>query len=293
MERSGVQEKPSWLRVRIPSLERLETVRGKLRSKGVTTVCDSSRCPNVGDCWGRGEATFMIMGKVCTRSCRFCAVEHGEPSVLDAGEPKRVAEAVASLGLRYVVVTSVTRDDLADGGAGAFASVVEGMRTACPDTRAELLIPDMRGERGSLEIVSRSGASVIGHNLEVVRSLQEIARDRAASYDRSLDVLDFLSRESNASIKSSIMLGLGEDAAEVRLAMRDMRDAGVEIVTIGQYIEPRGANLPVKRYVPPVEFEEHAAYARSLGFRSVLAGPLVRSSYHASAAFEDSVMGDS
>ncbi|MDD1770979.1 MAG: lipoyl synthase [Methanomassiliicoccales archaeon] len=286
MTHSGAQEKPSWLRVKIPSLGGLETVRAELRTNGVATVCDSSRCPNLGECWGRGEATFMILGRICTRSCHFCAVEHGKPSPIDLTEPKRVAKAASSLGLRHVVVTSVTRDDLPDDGAGAFAEVVNELRRGLPAARVELLIPDMRGERLSLERVAGSGANVIGHNLEVVESLQNVARDPSASYDRSLDVLCFLAHEGVPVVKSSLMLGLGEEASEVRRSLRDMRGAGVTIVTIGQYLRPKGASLPVVRYVEPVEFEEHAAFARSIGFRAVLAGPLVRSSYHASEAYD-------
>ncbi len=286
MTDSGVIEKPSWLRVKIPSLGRLESVRSELRAKGVSTVCDSSRCPNLGECWGRGEATFMMLGKVCTRSCHFCAVDHGTPSPLDPSEPRRVAEAASLLGLKHVVITSVTRDDLPDGGAGAFESVVKEMRRELPAARVELLIPDMMGVKTNLETVARSGADVVGHNVEVVESLQGVVRDPAADYDRSLDVLSLLAHEGVPAVKSSLMLGLGESDVEVRQALRDMKDAGVEIVTIGQYLMPKGATLAMARYVEPREFEEHAAYARSIGFRSVLAGPLVRSSYHASEAFD-------
>lgn len=286
MTQSGAQEKPSWLRVKIPSLGRLETMRLELRTNRVATVCDSSRCPNLGECWGRGEATFMILGKVCTRSCHFCAVGHGTPSPVDPGEPKRVAEAASSLALRHAVITSVTRDDLLDSGAEAFAAVVKEMRAKLPCTRVELLIPDMKSERRNLETVARCGADVIGHNVEVVESLQDVARDPSASYDRSLDVLRFLAHEDIPAVKSSLMLGLGEEEAEVRQALRDMKDVGVSMVTIGQYLRPNSGCLPVVRYVEPAEFEDYATHARSIGFRAVLSGPLVRSSYHASEAFD-------
>jgi lipoic acid synthetase len=197
-----------------------------------------------------------------------------------------VADAIASLGLRHAVVTSVTRDDLEDNGASAFTEVVKRTRAVAPSARIELLVPDMRGERKDLQSIARSGADVIGHNLEVVESIQGAARDPLASYERSLGVLALLANEGTAVTKSSLMLGLGEEPREVSTALRDLRSAGVDIVTIGQYLRPKGGDLPVSRYVTPAEFEEHAAFARSIGFRSVLSGPLVRSSYHASEALE-------
>lgn len=247
------------------------------------TVCDSSHCPNVGDCWGNGTATFMILGEVCTRACRFCAVRSGDPAGnKDEDEPERLAKAVSDLSLRHVVITSVTRDDLEDGGASMFASTVKAIRKESPDTTIELLIPDMNGDEKSLEVVSKSYPDVLGHNLEVVSSLQRVARDPRASYDRSLRVLKLLKELAPSTwTKTSLMLGLGESKEEVLLAMADARKSGVELLAMGQYLRPRGGSLPVVRYVPPEEFAELRLEALDLGFSKVMAGPLVRSSFRA------------
>lgn len=244
-------------------------------------MCDSSRCPNLGECWGRGHATFMILGENCTRNCLFCAVPHGPPSAVDEGEPERVAEAVRSMGLRHVVITSVTRDDLEDGGSSSFAEVVRKVRWTCPGTSIELLIPDMQGHRPSLEKVVASAPEVLGHNLETVRSLQGI-RDARASYERSLEVLSSIKVMDRGIItKSALMLGLGEERQEVLQAMKDLLSAEVDLLTMGQYLPPSGSALPLARYVPPSEFDELRSTALELGFKGVLAGPLVRSSYDA------------
>jgi len=256
-------------------------VRRTLRDCGSRTVCDSSRCPNLGYCWSKGHATFMILGDRCTRGCLFCAVPSGPPSELDEGEPELVAESVRRLGLRHAVITSVTRDDLPGGGAEVFAQMVRQVRWMNPGVSVEVLIPDLQGDLNALRSVVSAAPDVLGHNLETVRSLQWI-RDHRASYERSLNVLSAV-REMDPTMltKSSLMLGLGEVREEIVQAMRDLRRAGVDLLTIGQYLPPRGGRLPLKRYVPPEEFDELRATALGMGFRGVKAGPLVRSSYDA------------
>jgi lipoic acid synthetase len=273
-------EKPPWLRTKA-YVPHEAGVRGELLSGRLRTVCDSSRCPNLGECWGKGHATFIIMGDRCTRSCRFCAVPSGKPSETDIDEPVHVADAVKRLGLRHAVVTSVTRDDLPDGGAELFAMVVREIRWNNPGTTVELLIPDLQGDRRALGTVLESAPDVLGHNLETVRSLQWI-RDRRASYERSMNVLSMSKEISPLTLtKSSLMLGLGESQDEVMQAMEDLRAAGVDLLTLGQYLPPKGTNLKLERYVPPEEFEDLSAKAKRMGFRGVRAGPLVRSSYDA------------
>ncbi|MHC1680579.1 MAG: lipoyl synthase [Methanomassiliicoccales archaeon] len=275
-----VSEKPPWLRTKAVLLSGID-VRGALGSCGLRTVCDSSRCPNLGECWGKGHATFIILGDRCTRSCRFCAVPSGKPSEPDPDEPARVAEAVKSLGLRHAVVTSVTRDDLPDGGANIFAEVVREIRWNNPGTTVELLISDLQGDRRALASILESAPDVLGHNLETVRSLQWI-RDRRASYQRSLDVLSRSKEISPETLtKSSLMLGLGETREEVMQAMEDLRGAGVDLLTLGQYLPPKGTDLQVRRYVHPREFDDLSIQAKLMGFKGVRAGPLVRSSYDA------------
>lgn len=273
-------EKPPWLRTK-SSVPNGASFRGELLNGHLRTVCDSSRCPNLGECWGKGHATFIILGERCTRSCRFCAVPSGRPSETDMDEPMRVAEAVKRLGLRHAVITSVTRDDLPDGGASIFAEVVREIRWNNPGTTVELLISDLQGDRRALETVLGSAPDVLGHNIETVRSLQWI-RDRRASYERSLGVLSMSKEISPTTMtKSSLMLGLGESRDEVVQAMEDLRTAGVDLLTLGQYLPPKGANLQLRRYVPPEEFEDLSGQAKRMGFRGVRAGPLVRSSYDA------------
>ncbi|MCX6650770.1 MAG: lipoyl synthase [Methanomassiliicoccales archaeon] len=276
-----VVEKPPWLRTRVASPARSQGMRSSLSASGLRTVCDSSRCPNLGDCWGQGHATFMLLGDVCTRDCRFCAVPCGDPGPVDEGEPSRVAEAVKCMGLRHVVITSVTRDDLEDGGAEMFAETVRQVRWMNPGTSIEVLVPDLQGRRSSLEAVAMSSPEVLGHNLETVRSLQWI-RDARASYERSLGVLSLVKEmQPGIMTKSSLMLGLGEEKEEVVTSMKDLRTAGVELLTLGQYLPPAGSTLPLRRYVLPAEFDELRSTALSMDFRGVRAGPLVRSSYDA------------
>lgn len=285
-----VSEKPPWLRTRATSASDV-SVRGALGSCGLRTVCDSSRCPNLGECWGKGHATFMVLGSRCTRNCRFCAVPSGRPDEVDPAEPELVAEAVGRLGLRHAVITSVTRDDLPDGGSGILAETVRRVRWNVPGTTVELLIPDLQGDRKALETVMGSAPDVLGHNLETVRSMQWI-RDRRASYDRSLGVLSVAKAMSPRMLtKSSLMLGLGEGRDEVLKAFEDLLGSGVDLLTLGQYLPPQGSDLPLQRYVPPEEFEELGRIAMKMGFQGVRAGPLVRSSYDAYALYFEAGAG--
>ena len=277
---------PTWVRARAPSpheAEGMRAVRGVLERHRLTTVCQGALCPNAAECWGRRTATFLLLGDVCTRACRFCGVRTGNPGgVVDVDEPERLSAAVEELGLSYVVLTSVDRDDLEDGGALLFAASVRAVRARVPDARIEVLVPDFSGREASLEAIASCGADVLGHNLETVRRTTPIWRDRRAGYDLSLSVLARLhALAPQAVLKGSLILGLGEERGEVLEALRDLRQAGVEIVAIGQYLRPDRTSLPVVRYLEPAEFEELAQEARGMGFRSVLAGPLVRSSYHA------------
>jgi len=280
---------PSWIRVRVPTpaeADGIRAVRCVLERYGLTTVCQGAICPNAVECWSARTATFMLLGDVCTRGCRFCAVKTGDPGgAVDADEPARLAAAVAELGLRYVVLTSVDRDDLPDGGAGLFAEAVEWLKGLGEGIRVEVLIPDFGGDRGALDRIVASGADVIGHNVETVRRLTPDLRDRRAGYELSVDVLAYVSERASAPTKSGLMVGLGESRAEIDATLADLRDAGVRIVTIGQYLRPSERSAPVARYVPPEEFDEIEASAKRKGFASVVAGPLVRSSYRALDAY--------
>lgn len=253
----------------------------RLRRLRLHTVCEEARCPNQGECFGHGTATFLILGDICTRACRFCAVRTGNPrGALDPDEPSRVAEAAREAGLRYVVVTSVDRDDLADGGAGHYAATVEAIRRVLPEVLVEVLIPDYLDDR--LSTVLRARPHVLGHNVEVVRRLTPIVRDRRASYDRSLTVLrQARSRAPDLVTKSSLMLGLGETEDEVLETLRDLAEAGVRAVTLGQYLQPTRHHRPVVRFWTPGEFDRLAGLARAMGFAFVASGPRVRSSYRA------------
>ena len=286
-------EKPDWLRVRYPNASSVANVRSILSREGLRTVCDSSQCPNLGECWGNGNATMLVLGTVCTRHCRFCAVPHGQPGgLVDGAEAEKVARAVRALRLRYVVLTSVTRDDLADGGASVFVATVRAIDRMSPETRVELLIPDLGGDWDALEQVVRSRPDVIGHNVEVVRSLQKSIRDPRADYHRSLSLLRQIKIfDSRMITKSSLMLGLGEEREEIIECMRDLRDEKVDLLTVGQYIRPKGGELPVARYIDPEEFKELKAVAESLGFAHVESSPFVRSSYRAEMAFNSIARG--
>jgi lipoyl synthase len=281
------ERKPDWLKVRLPGGAGYERVRSLLHALSLHTVCEESRCPNVAECWGGGTATVMLMGDVCTRACRFCHVKSGRPEPLDPQEPAHLAEAVAALGLRYLVVTSVDRDDLPDGGAAHFAAAIRALRMACPETRVEVLIPDFRGDQRLLDVVLEAGPDVVAQNLETVRRLTHPVRDAKAGYDQTLGVLAHVAG-AGVITKSSLMLGLGETRDELRESFRDLRRAGVGVLTLGQYLKPSPWHLPVERFVPPAEFDELRGEAEAFGFAYVAAGPLVRSSYRAAEYFLES-----
>lgn len=281
--------KPGWLRVEVPTdawkaCVRMDGIIGEL---GLHTVCQSAHCPNLPTCWGKGTATFMLLGDVCTRACRFCAVRTGWPGgVVDPKEPDRLAIAVGRLGLQYVVLTSVDRDDLPDGGASEFARTLSAIHEAAPKAKVEALIPDFSGERAALAEVVAAGPAVVGHNLETVRRLTPAVRDRRASYEGSLSVLRALKELSPGLVtKSSLLLGLGEEPEEVEEALRDLRAASVDILVMGQYLRPTPRQLPVARYVSPEEFARWEGRARAMGFRAVVAGPLARTSFRAAEVF--------
>ena len=275
---------PEWMRVRFQSQGAFRDVSGLVRGLRLHTVCEEAHCPNIGDCWSQRTATFMIMGDTCTRHCGFCAVNTGRPGAVDPDEPARLAQASAEMGLRHVVVTSVTRDDLPDGGASHFAAVILAIRAAIAGATVEVLIPDFQGDRAALATVLAARPDVLNHNLETVRRLQRSVRPRA-NYDRSLGVLE-AARELAPAIatKSGLMVGLGETAAEVVAALRDLRAVGCELITVGQYLRPSERHLPIDRFYTPAEFQSLRAEADALGFRHVACAPLVRSSYHAHEA---------
>ncbi len=276
--------KPEYTKVRIPAGENYLMIKGTLRSRSLHTVCEEARCPNVAECWDSGTATFMIMGSNCSRGCRFCSVTHGRMMPLDPREPEKVAESVRSMGLDYIVITSVDRDDLPDQGAAHFASTIRRLKRE--GVTVEVLIPDFRGEQSLLDMIITEDPEVIAHNIETVRRLTPSVRDPRAGYDQSLSVLRYIkSRNPGKTTKSSIMLGLGETNEEVLSTMADLRDAGVDIVTLGQYLRPSKLQLPVSEYSSMDRFRmfENAAY--DMGFSFVASGPLVRSSYKAAEAW--------
>jgi len=277
---------PDWLRPVAPKAHQLATMGRRLAASGINTVCQSARCPNVGECFGSGNAAFMILGDACTRNCGFCAVGHSAPQPLDLDEPQRVAVAAKALGLRYVVITSVTRDDLPDGGAGHFAATVSAVRQLLPAAGVEVLVPDFQGDIEALGVALNAVPTVFGHNMETVQRLYPQVRPQA-DYARSLKVLrGARERAQQVVIKSGFMVGLGETATEVDALLRDLCDAGVSAVTIGQYLQPTRDHLPVVEYVPPETFMRFEEHARRMGFRYVMSGPLVRSSYHAADLVE-------
>jgi lipoic acid synthetase len=285
------RRKPAWLRVGLTTAPVYRDLRGMLKELRLHTVCEEARCPNIGECWGKGTMTIMILGGVCTRACRFCAVDTGNPrGWTDLDEPAHVAEAVRRLRLGYVVLTSVDRDDLADGGAAHFAAVIRAMKAARPEVRAEALTPDFRGDLDAVESVVDSGLDVFAHNLETVRRRTPDVRDPRATYDQSLAVLrgarDHADRtRPEVLVKSSLMLGLGETDEEIREAMTDLRASGVDLLTLGQYLRPTRSHLPVDRYVTPEQFDVYHTWGIESGFREVFSGPLVRSSYRAEQVF--------
>jgi lipoic acid synthetase len=276
---------PQWLRVKVGKAKLSRATRELVAAHGLHTVCESAHCPNIGECYGCQTAAFMILGNTCTRNCRFCAVNHGVPGAVDPEEPRRLAQAAARLGLNYVVVTSVTRDDLPDGGAGQFAATIRALREQLPHARVEVLTPDFRGDRAALHTVLDAGPDVFNHNLETVRRLQVTVRPQA-SYDRSLAVLGEASARGMLT-KSGLMVGLGETDEEIREAFRDLAAAGVRILTVGQYLQPTRRHLPVARYVEPDVFETYRAWGQEAGIAHVFAGPFVRSSYKAAETVAD------
>jgi lipoic acid synthetase len=275
------QPKPGWLKVRAPGSENYTRLKQLMRGMKLNTVCEEAHCPNIGECWHHGTATFMILGDVCTRACGYCAVAHGKPPVYDLEEPHRVADAVATLELKYVVITSVDRDDLADGGAFIFAESIRQIRARRDSVRIEVLVPDFQGKAEPLHAVLDAGPDVLNHNTETVPRLYRLARS-GGRYPRSLELLRRARAHApHVPTKSGIMVGLGEEWDEVVEVLRDLRGVGVEILTIGQYLRPTESHLPMARYYTPAEFAELRRIALELGFGHVESGPLVRSSYHA------------
>tara|TARA_B100001765_G_scaffold189327_1_gene135554 strand:- start:13 stop:984 length:972 start_codon:yes stop_codon:yes gene_type:complete len=274
--------KPPWLRVRLHGNGRFESVRDMVRSQQLATVCEESHCPNISECWGHGTATLMLMGAVCTRACRFCAVDTGNPGGwLDEDEPLKVAESVRRMDLSYVVLTSVDRDDLMDGGASHFAKCVRSVKRQSPKTTVEALTPDFQGKEHAIRTVVESGISVFAQNLETVERLTSAVRDPRAGYNQTLSVLEFAGKMGSVHTKTSLMLGLGELEQEVRQTLTQLADLGVNFLTLGQYLQPTPNHLPIVRWVHPDEFERYRQWALELGFEGVAAGPLVRSSYRA------------
>ncbi len=285
--------KPSWLRARVPGGKVYGEVRETVRKHRLSTVCEESMCPNIGECWNNGTATLMLMGDVCTRACRFCAVDTGNPrGWLDHEEPQHAAEAVRLMGLRYVVLTSVDRDDLADGGAAHYAACVREVKRVNPQTAVEALTPDFGGVHAHVDTVVNSGLEVFAQNVETVRRLTHDVRDPRAGYERTLDVLAHAkAMRPDVLTKTSLMLGLGETEQEIGEVLDDLRAAGVDIVTFGQYLRPTMNHLPVTRYVPPEDFEKYRQWGLERGFLEVVSGPLVRSSYRADKVLEKNNVG--
>ena len=276
-------KKPPWLKVPFPGGERYSWIKKRAANLNLSTVCEEANCPNIGECWNGGTATFMLMGDTCTRGCRFCSVKSAKnPEALDAEEPKKLAETVKNLALKYVVLTTVDRDDLPDQGASHIARCIRSTQRACPEMLIEMLMPDFQGKTELVQQVINSRPAVLAHNLETVRSLSEKVRDSRAGYDQSLDVLHYLKQQCpEGYTKSSLMLGVGESRTETLQAMKDLRDVGVDFLTIGQYLQPSKKHLKVEKFVHPDEFDDLAVQGDKMGFEYVASGPLVRSSYKA------------
>jgi lipoic acid synthetase len=272
-------KKPKWLRVKLPTGENYRNVRSLVDQHKLHTICESGSCPNMGECWGEGTATFMILGNICTRSCGFCAVQTGKPEEVDEFEPGRVANSVKIMGVKHAVITSVDRDDLKDGGSEIWAQTVRAIRQQSPGTTLETLIPDFAGKWENLEVIIQVAPEIVSHNLETVRRLTKQVRIQA-KYDRSLEVL-FRLKKGGMRTKSGVMLGLGETVDEVIETMQDLRAVGVDILTLGQYLQPTPKHLPVMEFIEPSQFEKYRILGLEMGFRFVESGPLVRSSYHA------------
>ncbi|MDB9949565.1 lipoyl synthase [Porticoccaceae bacterium] len=277
-----IQRKPEWMRIRLSASPKVQTIKNILRKHKMATVCEEAACPNLHECFSNGTATFMIMGEICTRRCPFCDVGHGKPNPLDADEPKNLALAINEMGLSYVVITSVDRDDLRDGGAQHFADCIREAKLLSPNLQVEVLVPDFRGRMApALEILSATPPDVFNHNMETVPRLYREARP-GANYEWSLKLLqDYKALNPNVPTKSGLMVGLGETKEELLRTLDDLRAHDVDMLTVGQYLQPSVNHLPVDRFVHPDEFAEYTAYAESIGFKQAACGPLVRSSYHA------------
>ena len=279
-ENSSVRiKKPKWLRVKLPTGENYKKVRSLVDQHKLHTICESGSCPNMGECWGEGTATFMILGNICTRSCGFCGVQTGKPDAVDEFEPGKVAHSVKTMGVKHAVITSVDRDDLKDGGSTIWAQTVRAVRNQSPGTTMETLIPDFAGKWENLQVIIDIAPEIVSHNLETVRRLTKQVRIQA-KYDRSLEVL-FRLKKGGMRTKSGVMLGLGESREEVIETMQDLRSVDVDILTIGQYLQPSPKHLPVAEFITPEKFEEYRLLGIEMGFKFVESGPLVRSSYHA------------
>ncbi|MBU1098328.1 MAG: lipoyl synthase [Bacteroidetes bacterium] len=284
-ERGNLGKRPDWLKVRLPSGENFKDVHTLMRNSKLNTVCEEARCPNIAECWNSRTATFMIMGDTCTRSCGFCNVKVGMPNELDLDEPRRVAESVEQLNLRHVVITSVNRDELLDGGAGIFAEFVRLINEKMPKTTVEILIPDFKGEEHAFEIIMKHPPHILNHNLETVKRLYHAVRPQA-KFERSLELIQWF-KNRGLRTKSGIMVGIGEKTEEVLELMQDLRNHGGDIMTIGQYLQPTKNHLPVHRYVTLEEFNLYKVEGLKMGFKAVESGPLVRSSYHADKQARD------
>jgi len=285
--------KPDWLKVQLPNGKGYQQVKSNVRGNQLSTVCEESKCPNIGECWSAGTATIMLMGSVCTRACRFCSVDTGNPKGwLDLDEPKNSAESVKLMGLKYIVFTSVDRDDLDDGGAHHYAECVKAVRQLNPETNVEVLTPDFKGNLTALEEVLDSGIVVFAQNIETVKRLTHPVRDPRASYETTLKLLEHAKQyRPDILTKTSLMLGLGETDDEIKETMQDLKAIGLDIVTLGQYLRPTANHLAIERYVKPAEFDEYRRWGLDLGFKEVVAGPFVRSSYRAERALEGNNAG--
>ncbi|ASP40777.1 lipoyl synthase [Bacterioplanes sanyensis] len=292
-EEMPVGRKPKWLRAKIPGGQRFEEVKANVREHRLSTVCEESHCPNMGECWNNGTATIMVMGSVCTRACKFCAVDTGNPNGwLDKDEPANVAESVELMGLRYIVLTSVDRDDLDDGGAAHYAACVNAIKQRTPNVKVEALTPDFDGIEAHVAKVVDSGLDVFAQNVETVKRLTHVVRDPRAGYEQTLNVLAFAKRHNpNVLVKTSLMVGIGETDEEIYQTMDELRAIGVDILTLGQYLRPTKNHLPVDRYVTPEQFNHYRDVGLEKGFMEVASGPMVRSSYRADKVFEQNNLG--
>lgn len=290
---ADILKKPDWLRIRLSADPKYDKTREVVKTHKLSTVCEESKCPNISECWSYGTATIMLLGAVCTRACRFCSVDTGNPKGwLDPDEPANAARSVQLMDLRYVVLTSVDRDDLPDGGAGQYAAAVCAIKATSPDTKVEALTPDFQGNHDCIDTLLDSGVDVFAQNVETVERLTHPVRDPRAGYWQTINILKY-AKEKRPDIitKTSIMLGLGETEDEVKQTMRDLRDAKVDVLTLGQYMQPTRNHLPVKRYIPPAEFEQFRTWGLEIGFFEVASGPLVRSSYRADRIFTEDNLG--